>query len=140
LEPHFFANLCKVMQREDFIPHQYDATKRDEIFAHFRGKFSSKPRDEWFEILRQTDICAAPVYSLGEALSDPHNLARQMVVEVPHDGGSVKQIGIGTKLSATPGAARSVGPTPGQHTDAVLAAAGFEAEKIRELREQGAVA
>ncbi len=140
LEAHFYANLCKVLDCEHFIPHQYDSSKRDEIFAHFRNQFASKPRDEWFEILKQTDICAAPVYSLDEALRDPQNLARNMVVEIDHEGTPIKQIGIGTKLSETPGSVRSVSPKPGQQTDDVLASIGYDAQTIASLRETGAVA
>ena len=141
LEPHFWANLCTVMGREDFIAHQYDGDKRDEIFAHFRQQFMSRGRDEWFEILTKTDICAAPIYSLDEALQDAHNIARKMIVEV--DGGelgTIKQVGIGTKLSETPGEIRSVGPVAGQDTDAVLGTLGFDAAGIASLRERGAVA
>jgi crotonobetainyl-CoA:carnitine CoA-transferase CaiB-like acyl-CoA transferase len=139
LEPHFWANLCRATGREDFIPHQYDPAKRDEIFEHLRAQFASKTRDEWFEVLKQTDICAAPVYALDEALNDPHNLARQMVIEVEHpQAGRVKQVGIGTKLSETPGAVRSPAPSPGQHTDEVLASLGYDAGRIAALRAKGA--
>jgi crotonobetainyl-CoA:carnitine CoA-transferase CaiB-like acyl-CoA transferase len=141
LEPHFWANLCRVMGREDFVPHQYDAAKRDEIFAHFREQFKTKTRDEWFEILKRTDVCAAPVYGLDEALNDPHNLARGMVVEVEHpQAGRVRQVGVGTKFSETPGAVRAPAPAPGQHTDEVLASLGYDADRISALRERGAVA
>ena len=119
LEPHFFANLCKTMGREDFIPHQWDSSKREEISAHFAAQFKSRPRDEWFKILSETDICAGPVYSLEEALNDPHNRARSMVVEVDHPTlGKVAQLGVGTKLSETPGAFRSFSPSPGRITSA----------------------
>jgi crotonobetainyl-CoA:carnitine CoA-transferase CaiB-like acyl-CoA transferase len=141
LEPHFWANLCRAMGREDFLPHQYDSAKREEIFAHFRRQFASKTRDEWFEILKQTDICVAPVLALDEALSNPHNLARDMVIEVDQpQGGRVKQVGIATKLSETPGAVRSTSPAPGQHTDEVLASLGYDAEAVRALRARSAVA
>jgi crotonobetainyl-CoA:carnitine CoA-transferase CaiB-like acyl-CoA transferase len=141
LEPHFWANLCRVMGREDFIPHQYDSATREEIFAHFRQQFASKTRDEWFEVLKQTDICVAPVLALDEALSNPHNLARDMVIDVERpQGGRVKQVGIATKLSETPGAVRSTSPAPGQHTDEVLASLGYDAEAVRALRARGAVA
>ena len=141
LEPHFWENLCSVMGREDFVPHQYDSAKREEIFAHFREQFKTKTRDRWFEVLKQTDICAAPVYELGEALADPHNQARGMVVEVDHpELGRVRQVGIGTKLSETPGAVRSPAPEPGQHTDEVLAKLGYDGARIAALRERGGVA
>ncbi len=141
LEAHFFVNLCKVMGREDFIPKQYDPSAREEIALHFKKQFLTKTRDEWFEILKQTDICAAPVYSLAEALKDPHNLARQMVVEVDHPLlGKVKQVGIGTKLSDTPGSVRTTAPVAGQHTDDVLASIGYDAGAIDVLRQRGVVA
>ena len=140
LESHFWANLCRVMGREDFIPYQFDSEKREEIAAYFHEQFKSKTRDEWFDVLRETDICVAPVYDLGEALNDPHNLAREMVVEVEHpEAGRVKQVGIGTKLSETPGSVRVPAPAPGQHTDDVLAALGYDAEAVASLREAGSV-
>jgi len=140
LEQHFWANLCRVMGREDFIPHQFDAEKREEIAAHFREQFKSKKRDEWFTVLQETDICAAPIYGLGEALEDPHNLARGMVIDVDHpDAGRVKQVGIGTKLSDTPGSVRVLAPAPGQHTDDVLSTLGYPADEIASLREAGTV-
>lgn len=141
LEPHFYANLCRVMGREDFIGAQFDSSRRAEVFEHFRKEFKTKTRDEWFEIMKQTDICAAPVYRLDEALADPHNLARDMVVEVDHpEAGKVKQVGIGPKFSETPGAVRSPAPAPGTHTDEVLASIGYDAERIAALRERGVVA
>jgi crotonobetainyl-CoA:carnitine CoA-transferase CaiB-like acyl-CoA transferase len=140
LEPHFFVNLCKALECEQYIPHQWDGTKREEIAAYFRARFATKTRDEWFEILKQTDICVGPVYSLEEALHDPHNLARQMVVEVDHPTlGKVKHLGIGTKLSDTPGSVRSTAPLAGQHTDGVLASIGYDAAAVAALKERGVV-
>jgi crotonobetainyl-CoA:carnitine CoA-transferase CaiB-like acyl-CoA transferase len=140
LEPHFYANLCRAMGREDFIPHQYDGAKREEIFAYFREQFRTRTRDEWFDYLKQSDICVAPVYSLEEAAADPHNQARQMVVEVEHPHvGPVRQVGIGPKFSETPGRVRSTAPHAGQHTDEVLASLGYAREQIEGLRASGAV-
>jgi crotonobetainyl-CoA:carnitine CoA-transferase CaiB-like acyl-CoA transferase len=140
LEPHFFVNLCKVMECEQYIPHQYDPAKREEIAAYFRERFVTKTRDDWFGILNQSDICVGPVYSLEEALRDPHNLARDMVVEVDHPTlGKVKHLGIGTKLSDTPGSVRTTAPVAGQHTDDVLASIGMDAPAIAALKERGVV-
>jgi len=58
LEPWFFANLCQLLDCEDFIPHQFDeGKKREEMFRYFRDTFLSKTRDEWFALLRQKDTC-----------------------------------------------------------------------------------
>lgn len=141
LEAHFFANLCRALECEQFIPAQYDSSRWPEIAAHFRQRFATKTRDEWFEILRPLDVCVAPVYSLDEAVADPHNNARRMVAEVPHPTlGVVRQVGVGTKLSETPGSIRFTGPVPGQHTDEVLRSLGFDDAGIAGLRQRGVVA
>lgn len=140
LEPHFFVNLCKALGCEQFIPRQYDPSAREEIRAYFETKFREKPRDEWFRILSETDICAGPIYSLREALDDPHNRARGMVVEVDHPTlGKIPHLGIATKLSETPGSVRTTAPLPGQHTDDVLASLGFDATAVAALKERGVV-
>lgn len=141
LEAHFFANLCRALECEQFIPVQYDSSRWAEIAEHFRQRFATRSRDEWFEILKPLDICVAPVYSLDEALADPHNNARGMVTEVAHPQlGAVRQVGVGTKLSETPGTIRFPGPVPGQHTDEVLQSLGFDRSAIEALRAKGAVA
>lgn len=141
LEPHFFANLCRVMEREDFIPQQYDSSKWPAMAEHFTAKFKTKTRDEWFKVLSEVDICAAPVYEFPEALDDPQNLARQMVIEVQHpELGTVKQVGIAPKLSETPGSVRTTGVAPGAHTDEVLSGLGYSESEVAELRSSGAAA
>ena len=87
------------------------------------------------KLLLSVEICAAPVYDLREAANDPHNRARGMVATLQHPKyGPVEQVGIGPKLSATPGAVRTLPPLPGENTDAVLAALGHSAEEIAQLR------
>jgi formyl-CoA transferase len=66
-----------------------------------------------------------------------------MVVELDQPGAeqTVRLLGLPIKLSRTPGDAnRGPGPGLGDHTDDVLAAAGFSAEEIAALHEAGAVA
>src|SRR5205823_3728718 len=113
---HFFANLCRVMGREDFVEHQANEAKYAEMRTYFSEHFRTRSRDEWFAAFRETDVCAAPVYALDEALADPHNVHRKMVVELDAPGvGKVKQVGIAPKLSETPGTIRSTAPMSGEH-------------------------
>jgi crotonobetainyl-CoA:carnitine CoA-transferase CaiB-like acyl-CoA transferase len=63
-----------------------------------------------------------------------------MVIEVEAPGGQhIKQVGIGTKLSETPGSVRTTAPLPGQDTDDVLASLGFDPAAIDSLRQSGAI-
>jgi crotonobetainyl-CoA:carnitine CoA-transferase CaiB-like acyl-CoA transferase len=141
LEPWFYENLCKALGREDFVAHQWNDEKWEEIGSCFREIFLTKTRDEWVELLRQIDTCVAPVYSLDEISSDPQLVHRKMVVDIDHPTlGKVKQVGISVKLSETPGSIRSIAPRPGEHTEKILLDLGYTKEGIEELRKSGAIA
>ena len=114
------------MGREDFKPLENDVSRYPEIRAHLEQTFRRKTRDDWFAELRPLDIGVAPVYALDEAVADPHHQARGMTVELEPEFGAVQQVGVGPKLSATPGRVRSTSPLRGEHTDAELAALGTQ--------------
>jgi crotonobetainyl-CoA:carnitine CoA-transferase CaiB-like acyl-CoA transferase len=54
--------------------------------------------------------------------------------------GTVRQAGVAIKLSETPGSIRHVGPTLGEHTEAVLETLGYSMEQRAQLRQAGTVA
>jgi crotonobetainyl-CoA:carnitine CoA-transferase CaiB-like acyl-CoA transferase len=140
IEPWFFANLCRALGHEDFIPYEYDSSKRAEIARVFTETFKTRTRDEWFEILSKSDICAGRMLTLDEVPSDPQVLARDMIVEVEAPGGKkVKQVGISAKFSDTPGSIRSLAPELGQHTDEILGELGYSKEDLDRWREAGAI-
>jgi len=141
VETWFYANLCRLLGREDFIQHQFaESEKRDEIFRYFRQTFLTKTRDEWVKILRQKDTCVAPVYSIDELASDPQLTARGMISEMPHPVlGSVKQVGSMLKLSDSPFQVRNWSTRFGQHTDEILLELGYDAARIDALRQAGVI-
>ncbi len=53
--------------------------------------------------------------------------------------GTVRQVGMGLKLSDTPGRVRYVAPYIGQHKDDVLGELGYGAEAIDALRQRQVV-
>ncbi|MER6594363.1 CoA transferase, partial [Micromonospora purpureochromogenes] len=71
-----------------------------------------------------------------EAPGHPHLRARGTFVE--HAG--VTQPAPAPRFSATPTSVRRPPPRPGEHTDELLAEAGFDAERVAALRAAGAVA
>ncbi|MES2150278.1 MAG: CaiB/BaiF CoA-transferase family protein [Pseudomonadota bacterium] len=90
------------------------------------------------EVLRAADVPVGKIYSVRDMMSDPQFLARDMFEQHQFaDGTPVKLPAISPKLSATPGATKWLGPTLGQHTDAVLGDLGYSAAEIAALRQDG---
>jgi len=86
LEPAFFNELlCRLAQDPQRFPPQYDRERWPEMRARFSEIFANKTRAEWCEIFKGSDACFAPVLSLSEAPSHPHNRAHGTFVE--RDGG-----------------------------------------------------
>jgi crotonobetainyl-CoA:carnitine CoA-transferase CaiB-like acyl-CoA transferase len=138
-EPWFYANLCRVLECEQYTPFQGDSDKYGEITAYFIEKFLQRTRDEWFELLAAADIPVSKVLALDELETDPHVQARNMILEVASDGEKVKQSGISIKLSETPGEIRSPSVRPGENTSEILIKLGYRSEEIQELKHEGVV-
>lgn len=140
IEPWFFQNLCKALGREDLIMLQWMEDKHEEIRTFFTETFLTKTRDEWFEIMKQSDTCVTPVLSLDEVIADPHMQERNMIMEIDHPKvGKVKQVGILPKLSETPGEFRRFAPASGEHTEEILLEIGYSKEDCEQLRSSGAL-
>ncbi len=149
LEPWLWANLCREIGKEEFIPFnmtrerlpkEEDDKKSAEISSYLKELFRTKTRDEWFELLSQKDVPIGKVYSLDEVFADPQVLHRKMLVELERpEGGKIKQVGIAIKLSDTPGKIRSLPPSTGEHTDEILGSLGYSEQRIIELHQEGTV-
>jgi crotonobetainyl-CoA:carnitine CoA-transferase CaiB-like acyl-CoA transferase len=138
MEPAYWARFCKAVGREDFIALQLDAAARPAIRAALEAVFATKTLEEWLAILEAAETQYAAILDTAQALEDPHNLARGMVVELETAAGErVRQLGPPVKLSDTPAAARRLAVSPGADTEAVLAGLGFDAAAVAALRAQG---
>ena len=84
IEPQFYAELRRLAGLAD--DKAFDAQMDRSQWALLKDKltalFLSKTRDEWCALMEMTDVCFAPVLSMAEAPSHPHNMARGTFVEV----------------------------------------------------------
>jgi len=138
LEPHFWANFCKLLGREDLIEgHGAEEEKREEIYHFLRKTFREKTRDEWTAFFKGQDVCVGPVQDVDEALKDVQVKHRKMIVEVEHPiAGRLPQIGIPIKFSETPGEIRDPAPALGQHNDEILKELGHAPSEIEKLKDE----
>ncbi|MEU6265230.1 CaiB/BaiF CoA transferase family protein [Saccharopolyspora shandongensis] len=93
----------------------------ERIAAHRRHDLARKLLDR--------GVPATPVHDVGEALTDPQVLHRNMVVE--RDG--YQGTGIPIKLSRTPGEVRTAPREKGADTRRILASLGYAEDRIEEL-------
>jgi crotonobetainyl-CoA:carnitine CoA-transferase CaiB-like acyl-CoA transferase len=141
MEPRYWERFCRTVGRDDFIPAQLDASRRDEIVTALSEIFATRTLNEWLQVLAEADTQFAPVYEIGEALEDPHNVARGMVRNVQSASGAlVRQIGSPIKLSATPAAEPAAACLPGSDTRVVLEELGYHKATIDALLRTGAIA
>ena len=137
IEPQFYAELVEKagLDENRFAP-QMDAAAWDGFKDELAAVFKAKTRDEWCAIMEGSDVCFAPVLSILEAPSHPHNRHRRTFVEV--DG--VTQPAPSPRFSRTPATIAHAARAPGQDTRAVLADVGFTAEEVDALAQSGSVA
>jgi crotonobetainyl-CoA:carnitine CoA-transferase CaiB-like acyl-CoA transferase len=87
------------------------------------------------QTLAAAGIPVGPVRSIPEVTNDPHTWEREMLTKQPDAvAGEIHVPGLAVKMSATPGRIGPV-PTPGQHTDEILAALlDYDAARLKSLR------
>ena len=119
IEPKFFALMCRMIELPPTLwDAQNDRTRWHALRDAMAAIFRTRSRAHWCDRLEGTDICFAPVLTLGEAAEHPHVRARGGFVEVA----GVQQPAPAPRFSRTPSAIQ--GPfseamiTPQQLVDA----------------------
>ena len=137
IEPQFYAELLRLTGLEgEELPWQHDRQEWPALKDRLAAIFKTRTRDEWRDLMEGTDVCFAPVLSIPEAIEHPHNVDRGTFVDVA----GIRQPAPAPRFSRTAPEISSPPPHAGQHTDEVLAAAGFDPDRVAKLREAGAIA
>ena len=140
IEPAFFANLCKALGLEEWIPHQLDDARQPELRDAFRKIFATRDRDVWVAELAPANTCVTPVYSIPELVEDPQLQSRHAFVEAEEEQhGTFRQVGPVLAGGERTQPRHRVRPGDETDTEALLLRAGMKDTEIRALREQGAV-
>ena len=136
LEQKFWILLCDTLGRPDLKPfHLAFGAKGEQARRELAAVFASRSQHEWIEVFERVDCCVTPVLHIGEALDNEQLQARGMVVEA--DG--LPQLAPPYKLSGYEFTVERAAPAPGQHSEEILREAGYAAQDIERLREQGII-
>ncbi|QIB66755.1 CaiB/BaiF CoA transferase family protein [Kineobactrum salinum] len=136
LEPQFYALLKQLAELpEDDFGDQHDQSRWPELTDKLAAVFKRKTQAQWCAIMEGTDVCFAPVLSFTQAPQHSANVARNTYIEV--DG--VTQPAPAPRFSRTPSEVAHGAHGIGEDTEATLAAMGFAASEIRQLRESGCI-
>lgn len=137
IEPQFYALLREKtgLDADPAFDAQLDEAHWPALKEKVAALFATKTRDEWCALMEMTDVCFAPVLSLGEAPRHPHNVARETFLTV---GGAI-QPAPAPRYSATMNSTPRQAPQVGADGDAVLATLGYDAGKIAALKAGGAM-
>jgi crotonobetainyl-CoA:carnitine CoA-transferase CaiB-like acyl-CoA transferase len=137
LEPKFWTGLCKSLGLPvDMSALVAPPARQRELRAELEGALAREPREVWAARLAAADCCCEPVLELEEVAAHPQHRARGVfeTVEDPVRGRfELPRLPLGVSGGAGPA------PRQGEHSDAVLAAAGLGAEEIAALRASGVV-
>ena len=83
IEGRFHAELLRLLEIDPAtLPEQRDRAGWPKVKALLAEHFRTRTRADWCALLEGTDACFAPVLSMDEAASHPHNRARGAFIEV----------------------------------------------------------
>ena len=136
IEPQFYAELRERAGLSDSVfDKQHDRSSWPELKQKITAVIKTKTRDQWCELMENTDVCFAPVLTMEEAPHHPHNQARETFVEIA----GVVQPNVAPRFSGTPSAVQGPPPTIGANTEEALADWGFSADEVSDLKSAGAI-
>jgi alpha-methylacyl-CoA racemase len=131
IEPQFYAELLRLTGLEgdaEFVK-QMDRSAWPRLKQRLGELFATRTRDQWCEVMEQTDVCFAPVLTMSEAAVHPHNVERGTFVDIA----GTTQPAPAPRFSRTPAEVAMPPAHPGQHSLEVLRDWGFDDARIDEL-------
>lgn len=141
IEAHFYRNLCNALGHPEWHELQYAPDDvQDGIRAEIARIFLTRGRDEWFDLLKDKDLCISPVLSVAEAANSEQVRSRGALVSHRHPvGGDMQLLATPIRMKNAPASIRRPAPGLGEHSAEILASLGYSSAQIADLAGQGVV-
>jgi formyl-CoA transferase len=136
-----FGRLCELAGKPElasdprFRSNADRLANRDALIGELQAVLAEEDGRALAERALHLGVPVGPVLAVDEALAAPQTGTRQILASL--DG--YRGIGTPIRFSRTPGSVRRKPPRFAEHTDEVLAAHGFTAAEVAELKQSGAL-
>ncbi len=132
--------LADLLNDPKFAANEQRMANRERLRAIVNARIGEATVAAWIDRLNRAGVPCGRVMDLEDVFADPQVIAQEMVLEAEHPGhGRVQMTGFPVKLDATPARLRRPAPRLGEHTDEVLAEAGYDRDRIAALRKAGVI-
>jgi crotonobetainyl-CoA:carnitine CoA-transferase CaiB-like acyl-CoA transferase len=140
-----FVSLLTVLDRADALPDPRFATwsTRLEHAAALREIIETAMQSgdpaSWEARLTEANVPCAPIYTIDEITAHPQVAHRGLLQDVDTPHGPIRLVGAGFRLAEGQGGITGPVAAPGEHTESVLVATGFDPAAIAALRAADAI-
>lgn len=112
----------------------------DPLIAAMNAVLITRNKAEWIAAFDAAGVPVGPVHTIGEALSHPQVLARNMVVDLVHpQAGPTKALGCPIHFSKTPTQITRPAPMLGEHSRELLREYGYSDGEIDDFVTSGVI-
>lgn len=139
-----WVRMCKAIGRpewigaEAWIDEKARRRNRAQLSQALNEVFRDKPVAYWVTLLNEAGVPAGPLYTIPEMCEDPQVVQQKMTEKrTTPEGIPVGLVTQPVRLNRTPASVATTAPAWGEHTDEVMAEAGYGPEEIAELKRQG---
>lgn len=116
-------------------------TKQTEMLDKVIGDWTATvDLDVALTVLEKAEVPSGKIFSIADIAADLHYQARGMIELHKLGQRDLLLPGIVPRMSETPGATKWIGPKLGEHTDSVLASAGYSEADVKRLRDARVIA
>ena len=140
-----FKGLMTGLGRPDVVddPRFSDDISRakngDAVRKVIEEALSTKSAREWERILNDAGAPCASIWRLEEIIGHPQIMAREALHSVEARGETQRLAGLGFRLSHGAGRIDRPAPRLSEHTDEILAEAGFSSQELTDLRAKNVI-
>ena len=110
-----------------------------ELDAAVCAAIGSRTLEENLRIIEFHQLTAGAVYTVADIEEDPHWRARQLTLDIPDAGGTVRMHNVFPRFSETPGEVRWAGGALGQDNEAVYRELGLSCDEQKRLATAGVI-